>query len=87
MITRKHIEICKDLYRMQETAKFLAGDSYQAKIEEYKRFVRSAMKQWNCDELHAFIVMGKDMHAKGIECGITLMWLGAAVVELLEAKG
>ena len=78
----KQIRIAAQLYGARDTAKFMLGADYHAKIEPYMSMIRVSAKNRKVDELKAACDMAKDV-AENISGQAAVMVL-AAYVELVE---
>lgn len=80
------VRIATQLYRMRSSAKFLYGDKYAGKMEEFKPFVLAHMKKYKCkDEIVAAMEMSH-LIAKETNSEATIMLLFAAAIEIIENK-
>lgn len=82
-MNRNAVQVTAKLYEMQEAAKRLLGNRYDAQVEKYRQMVRDVADNKHTDHLHAGMAMMK-VAADAPNPGITMMLVGAAIVDVIE---
>lgn len=77
--TEQHVQLAAELYRCRDSARFLLGDGYAAKMADYGKAISNVAEKLNCSALVAATKM-----AAATDDGVTQMLVFAAAVELAE---
>jgi hypothetical protein len=80
MITERHLTIAYKLLKMRDTCRKFYKEAWKTKQAEWRPIIEACMKKNNCDELHASIILSKDLEG---EEGAILAMMGT-VMEMLE---
>lgn len=76
---QQQIEVAAKLYKCRDSARFLLGEGYAAKMADYGKAITEVAGRLKCSQLNAATRM-----AGGTEDGMLQMLIFAAAVELAE---
>lgn len=77
--SEKLIKLSARMYECRDTAKFLLGFGYAARMAEIQEIIRSVMQREHVDEMQACLLL-----LKGSDDGHLIMQVTAAMVEMIE---
>jgi hypothetical protein len=80
MSNRERLQIAMRLYEMHETVRRLWPIDWRQRLEPTMQGVLGLAEAWQCDVIEVLPKLQKISAPSGTE----LLWLGAAVVELIE---
>ena len=79
-MTEQHIRLAAQIYEMRDAAKRIAGDTYPAKIADWKGALAQIAASLKVSPIQAVPMIAKANPVSDFE----IMWLTAAAVELTE---
>ena len=79
-MSEQAVKIAATLYKARDAMRFILGDRYREHCQFWVESINRVMQRRGCDEMHAMIELGKELHEKG---GGTEMLL-ATYVEMIE---
>lgn len=79
------VGMASKLYQCRKTARFLHGEKYVERVEEYKAILANNMPRHGNDVLKTVIFLANEIKDKDGSEGATIL-LMAAAVEIIESK-